>query len=95
MGDRGDKVRACIALLILELQGPSSALQIRQQTVILEDARRAKETITSVKERAEAGNQPDLENFNELLHSIQVFEAEIFCQRQEWDRLLGIINVRL
>ena len=78
-----------------ELQRPSSVLQTRQQTVILDDARRAKEAIKSAKERAEADNQLVLENFSELLHSVQIFEAEIFCQRQEWDKLLGIINVRL
>ncbi|KAH8111444.1 meiosis protein SPO22/ZIP4 like-domain-containing protein [Phellopilus nigrolimitatus] len=56
------------------------------------DIRRAKETITSVKERIGAGDHLESDNLDELLHTVQVFEAEIYCQRLEWDKLLGIIN---
>ena len=59
----------------------------------LENIQRSKNTIATVKERLGSSDQLELENLDDLLHSVQVFEAEIFCQRQEWDNLLGVINV--
>ncbi|EJD04521.1 uncharacterized protein FOMMEDRAFT_146421 [Fomitiporia mediterranea MF3/22] len=64
----------------------------RQQTTVLQDIQRAKDAIASVKERYRSSTQLDSENLEELLHSIHVFEAELFYQRREWDKLLGVIN---
>ncbi|KAL5476400.1 SPO22_3 [Sanghuangporus weigelae] len=65
--------------------------KIQQQSLVIKSIETVKETIASAKERV--NNQLDIQNLDELLHSVQVFEAEIFCQRQEWDMLLRVINV--
>lgn len=63
--------------------------------MILKNTQRAKDAIASVKERVVSSDQPEFQNLDDLLHSIYVFEAEIFCQRQEWDKLMEVITVRL
>ncbi|KAI5118182.1 hypothetical protein M0805_004995 [Coniferiporia weirii] len=44
------------------------------------------------KESLVQSSQLDSDTFVELLHAARIFEAEIYSQRKEWDRLLGIIN---
>ena len=76
------------------IESDSLGSKIRQQTAVIKNIQTAKETITHAKDRNGSISQQDFENLTELLCSVQVFEAEIFAQRQEWDCLLGVINVR-
>lgn len=69
--------------------------KISQQVVILKNIQKLKSTITTAKEQLGSSDQLEIGNLDDLLYSIQVFEAEIFWQRQEWDKLLGVINVRM
>ena len=77
-----------------EVLNLSSGLKFRQQNLAIKSIQTVKEAISSAKEQVGAKSQLDLENFDKILHCVQVFEAEIFCQRQEWDALLRVINVR-
>ncbi|KAL5534754.1 hypothetical protein ACEPAG_1218 [Sanghuangporus baumii] len=74
----------------LRFSTADSGDKIHQQTLVIKSIETVKETIASAKERVK--NQLDIQNLDELLHSVQVFDAEIFCQRQEWDMLLRVIN---
>ncbi|KAL5495788.1 SPO22_1 [Sanghuangporus weigelae] len=74
----------------LRFSTADSGDKIRQQSLVIKSIETAKETIASAKERVK--NQLDIQNLDELLHSVQVFDAEILCQRQEWDMLLRVIN---
>ncbi|THH10579.1 hypothetical protein EW145_g1240 [Phellinidium pouzarii] len=65
--------------------------KIDQQAVVLRNMQRVKETISYVKEHR-SSDLSDRETFDDLLHAVQVFEAEVYCQRQEWDKLIGAIN---
>jgi len=64
----------------------------RQHSDILQSVQRVKTAISTVK--SQHANAVDAQDFSEYLHISRVFEIEILCQKQEWDRLLGVLHER-
>lgn len=47
-----------------------------------------------VEEHRATMNQSEIGDFSDILQTTRTFEAEIYCLRQEWDKLLLLIEVR-
>ncbi|TDL22344.1 hypothetical protein BD410DRAFT_821261 [Rickenella mellea] len=63
----------------------------RRQMRILEDIQRTKTAIAAARKNQLAG-EPDSDDFESFLHIVRVFQAELACQRRDWERVLVTIN---
>lgn len=64
------------------------------QTKILADIRNVKNAVDLVEEHRATMNQSEIGDFSDILQTTRTFEAEVYCLRQEWDKLLPLIEVR-
>ena len=64
------------------------------QSKVLSGIQTFKDIVAAVEAKRATLNQQEIEDFSDQMQIMRTLEAEVYCMRLEWDKLLLVVEVR-